>query len=97
MSHGAAVRGHLRSQSREHAPWIEASVALYVLVGCFWLPVVGLQIRMRDMAIASAANGTALPPDYTRCYRRWFALGPPAFAGALVIFYLMVAKPGLWV
>lgn len=74
-------------------PWIVASLALYVAVGCCWLPVVWLQIRMRDMAIAAAATGSALPDAYRRDYRRWVALGWPAFIGVLVIFYLMIARP----
>lgn len=75
------------------SPWLFASMILYVLIGCCWLPVVWLQMRMRDMAIAAAQEGTALPARYFQYYRRWFALGWPAFAGVLAVFYLMVAKP----
>jgi uncharacterized membrane protein len=75
------------------SPWLIWSMVLYVLVGCCWLPVVWLQMRMRDLAIVAAANGSPLPAVYQRCYRWWFALGWPAFIGVLVIFYLMVAKP----
>ena len=75
------------------SPWLVWSMALYVLVGCCWLPVVWLQMRMRDLAIVAAANGSPLPAAYQRCYHWWFALGWPAFTGVLVIFYLMVAKP----
>lgn len=75
------------------APWLVASLALYVFIGCCWLPVVWLQIRMRDLASAAAAAGTPLPTLYHRYYRWWFGLGWPAFAGVLVVFYLMVAKP----
>jgi uncharacterized membrane protein len=74
-------------------PWVWISVVLYCVVGCCWLPVVWLQIRMRDLAIAAAANGTVLPPVYFRYCRWWFALGWPAFAGVLVIFWLMIIKP----
>jgi uncharacterized membrane protein len=77
-------------------PWILVSLILYVLVGCFWLPVVWLQIRMRNLAVSAAATESALPPTYRRYYQWWFALGWPAFLGVLVIFYLMVAKPTLW-
>ena len=77
------------------APWIMVSIALYVLIGCCWLPVVWLQIRMRDLAQAASNTGLQLPPAYHRYYRWWFALGWPAFIGVLVIFYLMVAKPAL--
>jgi uncharacterized membrane protein len=73
--------------------WLVWSMVLYVLVGCCWLPVVWLQMRMRDLAIVATANGSPLPAAYQRCYRWWFALGWPAFTGVLVIFYLMVTKP----
>jgi uncharacterized membrane protein len=76
--------------------WIVASVALYVLVGACWLPVVWIQIRLRDLAGKAAASGTALSPDYRRLFGIWFALGWPAFAGVIAIFVLMVWKPALW-
>ena len=73
--------------------WLVLSVALYGLIGCCWLPVVWLQIRMRDMAIRSAAAGVPLPDRYHRYYAWWFGLGWPAFLGVMAVFYLMVAKP----
>jgi uncharacterized membrane protein len=76
-------------------PWIRTSLVLFVLVGCCWLPVVRLQLRLRDLAVAEAEQGTELPPAFTRLYRLWFVLGWPSFAGVLVIFWLMVAKVGL--
>ncbi len=76
-------------------PWLRWSIVLYVLIGCCWLPVVGLQLRMRNVAEAAAREGVELPRSYARLYRWWFALGWPAFIGVLVIFYLMVVKPAL--
>lgn len=73
--------------------WLLASILLYLLVGACWLPVVWLQIRMRRMAEAALATGTALPLLYHRYAALWFALGWPAFIGVLAIFYLMIAKP----
>jgi uncharacterized membrane protein len=73
--------------------WIVWSIVLYLLAGACWLPVVWMQIRMRDMARAAAAAGTALPDRYWRYLRRWVALGVVAFAALVVVFYLMVAKP----
>lgn len=75
------------------SPWLVLSMLLYGLVGCCWVPVVWLQMRMRDLAMEAAAKGSALPTEYWRYYRWWFGLGWPAFVGVLVIFYLMVAKP----
>jgi uncharacterized membrane protein len=75
------------------APWLLVSVLLYLFVGCCWLPVVWVQIRLQHLAAAAARAGTTLPPAYHRYYRWWFRLGWPAFVGVLAIFFLMVAKP----
>ena len=73
--------------------WIMVSLALYVLVGLFWLPVVWMQVRMRDLARQASAASTPLPAQYHRLYRLWLACGFPAFAGVLAIFWLMLARP----
>lgn len=75
-------------------PWIAWSLALYVMTGALWLPVVVLQVRMARMAAAAARSGEALPTAYWRCARWWEALGYPAFAAMLMVFWLMVSKPG---
>ena len=75
--------------------WVAWSLALYVIVGAFWLPVVWMQIRMRQHAIAACDAGTALPPAYHRLYRWWFACGFPAFAAVLAIIWLMLTKPAI--
>jgi uncharacterized membrane protein len=73
--------------------WIGLSLLLYVLVGLFWLPVVWMQIRLRDMARLAAAQGEPLPEAYHRLYRWWFAFGFPAFGAVLAIIWLMLARP----
>lgn len=74
--------------------WLWASLALYGLIGACWLPVVYLQIRMRDLAEATiAARQPELPHAYRRLSRMWFWLGWPAFLSMLAIFWLMIAKP----
>ena len=77
------------------SPWLLLSILLYGLIGCCWLPVVWLQIQMRDLAVDATYHGQPLPVLYEIYYRRWFMLGWPAFIGVLIIFYLMVAKPGM--
>jgi uncharacterized membrane protein len=57
--------------------------------------VVWLQIRIRQIAEVSLQNNTSLPPQAFRYIRIWFALGWPAFAAVLGIFYLMVFRPAL--
>ncbi len=76
--------------------WIVGSLALYVITGAFWLPVVRIQARMRDLARTAAQHGTPLPAEYHRLYRTWFAFGFPAFLAVLAIFWLMIARPVTW-
>lgn len=73
--------------------WIVLSLILYVATGLFWLPVVRIQIRLRDLARQADLEGTALPERFHRLYRIWFAFGFPAFAAVLAIVWLMLAKP----
>jgi uncharacterized membrane protein len=73
--------------------WIAWSFGLYVLAGLCWLPVVWLQIRMRDLAKEAAVAGAPLPEAFWRVRRAWVALGFPALFAFLAIFYLMIAKP----
>ena len=77
-------------------PWILASLALYVMVGAVWLPVVWMQSRMKALAQAAHAAGAPLPDAYHRLFRWWFAFGFPGFGGVVGILWLMVAKPALW-
>jgi len=74
-------------------PWVFWSIVLYVVAIACWLPVVRLQIRMRDLASAAAEHHVDLPPAYWRCFRLWVGLGIPAFLAFMAIFYLMVVKP----
>lgn len=73
--------------------WLLLSLLLYGLIGCFWLPVIAIQIRIRNLATDAVVNSAALPPDYYKLYRIWFACGIPAFAAIMVIIWLMVHKP----
>lgn len=73
--------------------WLLWTYLLYIVVGAFWIPVVWLQIRMRDIAHAARIDGDPLPAAYYRYARIWFLLGWPAFMAVIVIVYLMVAKP----
>lgn len=73
--------------------WITWSIVLYLIAGACWLPVVWLQIRMARMAEQAVRDETDLPPPFWRYHLIWTALGWPAFAAFIAIFYLMVAKP----
>lgn len=74
--------------------WVVASVILYLVAGACWLPVVWMQMKMRDMAIAAARAGEAeLPALYWRYFSFWVLLGIPAFLALVLVFWLMVARP----
>lgn len=73
--------------------WIALSMLLYLFAGALWLPVVWMQMRMRDLATQAACAGEPLPPQYHRLFRWWFVSGIPAFSAVLAIFWLMIAKP----
>jgi uncharacterized membrane protein len=73
-------------------PWIRASLGLYILAIAAWVPVVWIQLRLRNLAQAAAASGTALPRKWWGLFSAWVVLGVAAFAAFLMIFHLMVAK-----
>lgn len=74
--------------------WLMASLGLYAVAGLFWVPVVFMQIEMRDLARNAADRGEALPPRYFALFRRWFMFGIPGFGSVMAILWLMIAKPG---
>jgi uncharacterized membrane protein len=73
--------------------WIAGALALYVVVGLCWLPVVAIQMRLLRLAEAARDAGAPLPALFQRWFRVWFALGWPAFIGVLGILALMVWEP----
>ncbi len=73
--------------------WVGLSLILYVVTGLFWLPVVWIQLQMRDLARAAVVANAPLPAAYHRLWRLWFACGFPAFAAVIGILWLMIAKP----
>lgn len=74
--------------------WIMLGIALYLFAGACWLPVVWLQIKMKDMAITSMGDSSELPELYWTYDRWWVVLGTLAFPAILIVFYLMIFKPG---
>lgn len=80
---------HVPLQSR----WILWSFVLYFVAGACWLPVVWIQLRMRELARRASERNEALPDAYWRYFRWWVALGIPAFGALVIVFWLMVAKP----
>lgn len=77
------------------APWLLLTYASYLVAFSCWIPVVRLQILIRDLAAQALASGTSLPAQALQAYRIWFTLGWPAFAALVGVFWLMVTKPDL--
>jgi len=73
--------------------WLVTSLALYAVAGLFWVPVIFMQIEMRDLARAAVAQDGPLPPRYFVLFRRWFLFGIPGFGSVMLILWLMIAKP----
>jgi uncharacterized membrane protein len=73
--------------------WLLTSLALYALAGLFWVPVIFMQVEMRNLAQLAAEKGEPLPPRYFALFRRWFLFGIPGFGSVMIILWLMIAKP----
>jgi uncharacterized membrane protein len=74
--------------------WLADAVRWYAFAVACWLPVIWLQMRLRNMAAQAAQANQALPALYWRYLRVWVVLGTWALIAFLILFYLMVAKPG---
>ncbi|MGA2054226.1 MAG: DUF2269 domain-containing protein [Bradyrhizobium sp.] len=73
--------------------WLLASLGLYVFAGLFWIPVVFMQIEMRNLARAAVERQEPLPERYFKLFQRWFLFGIPGFGSVMIILWLMIAKP----
>jgi uncharacterized membrane protein len=73
--------------------WLATSLALYLVAGAFWVPVIFMQREMRDLARVAMEKNAPLPPRYFVLFRRWFWFGIPGFGSVMAIVYLMIAKP----
>lgn len=73
--------------------WLITSMIGYLIALICWLPVVYLQIKLRDLANITYLYKKTLPAIYYKLFRYWFILGWPALFSFLMIFYLMTFKP----
>ena len=77
-------------------PWVAWSLGLYAVAIACWLPVVWIQLRMRDVAAEADRSGAPVPRAYDRMFHQWVVLGFLAFFAFLLVFWLMVAKRLPW-
>lgn len=73
--------------------WLAATYVIYIITGLCWLPVVWIQIQLKNMATHAVETNSALPARYNKLFKIWFLLGWPAFIGLVAVFFLMVFKP----
>lgn len=73
--------------------WLWGSILGYIIAGCCWLPVVVLQIKMRNLTHSALKINAPLPTAYFRYFKIWFYLGWPAFLSLILVFFLMTNKP----
>jgi uncharacterized membrane protein len=71
--------------------WFITVISLFVFVGACWIPVVWIQIRIRNLIAAGMGR-----ESYTKLMSVWIALGVPAFSSVLILFYLMLSKTGAY-
>jgi len=88
---GAALM--LLSSTAWSEGWMLAALVLYAVAGLFWVPVIFMQIEMRDLARVSAGKNQQLPRRYFELFHRWFLFGIPGFGSVMAILWLMIAKP----
>lgn len=72
--------------------WLALVAGLYALTVVCWLPVARIQLQMQAM-MSALPNDQPLPAGFHRLFWRWFALGVPAAAAMLLLFFLMVDRP----
>ncbi len=75
--------------------WVQWSIALYLLVGLCWLPVVWIQVCVARKASEAEKKGVLFNYPHKTYMRWWYSLGWPAFIMVMYIFYLMVFKPAM--
>jgi uncharacterized membrane protein len=73
-------------------PWIRMSLWLYAVAIACWVPVVWMQLRLRDVAARCAREQAALPRSWWKLFAAWVVLGVLGFLAFVAIFHLMVAK-----
>ena len=73
--------------------WLVITYILYIFAVICWLPVVWIQIRLRNILIESINDKKDLPYEYYKLFKIWFYLGWPALTSFISIFFLMVFKP----
>jgi len=70
--------------------WFVLVAGLFLFIGACWLPVVWIQIRIRQIVSQGGER-----EDLVGLMRIWTVLAILAFSGVLALFYLMVSRVGV--
>jgi len=90
------ITGYLLAQEVGYSlteGWLLTSILLYIWTGVFWIPVVWIQIKMRDLAAIAVERNEPLSERYYNLAGRWVFCGFPAFGAVMAILWLMIARP----
>lgn len=75
-------------------PWLVAALAVFIAVGVLWVPLCWLEYRIAVQARAWCRDRAAMPASLARSFTAWHLLEWAALAGVIVLFWLMVDRPG---
>lgn len=73
--------------------WLSLTYIGYLVAGMCWIPVVYIQIKLKNIVNKAFKENIQLPSEYYKLFKIWFYLGWPAFISLVIIFFLMVFKP----
>lgn len=72
--------------------WLLVTYCIYFIAGMCWLPVVWIQLRLKNILAECLEHNVLLPPRYHTLFTCWFLLGWPAFIALVIVSALMVTK-----
>lgn len=55
--------------------WLTLTYIGYIIASGCWLPVVWIQIQLRNIALKALKQRTPLPEKYYKLFKLWFYLG----------------------
>ncbi|PIZ05128.1 MAG: DUF2269 domain-containing protein [Gammaproteobacteria bacterium CG_4_10_14_0_8_um_filter_38_16] len=91
------ITGMILLASKGYSPfalWVMGSMIGYVIAALCWLLVLYFQMRCRDLAFEAVAKKKLLSIEYNRYYHASWIWGMLALVSLMVVFYLMVNRPG---
>lgn len=79
-------------QQAVQTDWLWLGLAFYAIAGAAWLPVLWMQIRMRDLVQIGQTQAVRIS-EFRHWFRWWTALGVIAFISMAIVYALMIVRP----